>query len=82
MLTNRFYYTVKNVDGAILLNASFTSKQGEDVSDLAAVRRVKAMLGWNGVRCKKIVDGEEIFLVNTLNHHHVSMRYHTFGRAS
>lgn len=37
-------------------------KPGEKVSDLAAVRRVKKEIGWNGVDCRKENQGEDIAL--------------------
>lgn len=37
-------------------------KEGEDYSDLAAVRRVKKAIGWNGVRCITESDGNSITL--------------------
>lgn len=38
------------------------TKPGEDYSDLAAVRRVKKAIGWNGVRCRVENFGETIAL--------------------
>lgn len=37
-------------------------KPGEDYSDLAAVRRVKKVAGWENVRCKKENYGDMIVL--------------------
>ena len=38
------------------------SRPGENYSDLAAVRRVKKAIGWNGLRCIKSGDGDNITL--------------------
>lgn len=37
-------------------------KPGEDYSNLAAVRRVKKAIGWNGIRCKVENYGDDIAL--------------------
>lgn len=37
-------------------------KQGEQFSNLAAVRRVKKEIGWNGIRCKVTDYGDMIEL--------------------
>ena len=58
------------------------TKEGEDFSDLAEVRRVKKALGWEGVRCTKDNYGDSITL------HPVGMcqacfiTFHAFGNAS
>jgi hypothetical protein len=38
------------------------SKEGENFSDLAAIRRVKKAIGWNGIQCEVWNDGDTISL--------------------
>jgi len=58
------------------------TKEGEEFSDLAAVRRVKKAIGWNGLKCRTDNYGDDIAL------HPVGMcqvcfiSFHTFGNAS
>lgn len=38
------------------------SKEGEDFSDLAAIRRVKKAIGWSGIPCRVDNYGDSIIL--------------------
>ena len=57
--------------------------EGEDYSDLAAVRRVKKAIGWTGVRCTVEHDSDSITLRPPRGVHQVCfINFHPFGRAS
>ena len=58
------------------------SKEGEDFSDLAAVRRVKKELGWQGIRCQVDNYGDEIVLHPAGMCQVCFITFHTFGNAS
>ena len=57
-------------------------KPGEEYSDLAAIRRVKKAIGWNGVRCKTEQWGEQIVLRPTGMCQVCFIDFHSFGSAS
>ena len=56
------------------------TKPGEDYSDLAAIRRVKKVIGWNGGRCKVENYGDEIILRPVGLHQICFISFHSFGR--
>lgn len=58
------------------------TKEGEEFSDLAAIRRVKKTIGWNGYRCatESYGDGIEIRPYGMCQVCFIS--FHTFGNAS
>ena len=58
------------------------TKQGEEFSDLAAVRRVKKALGYSGVKCKKEEDGDYIVLRPFGKNIVIFIWFHSFGNAS
>ena len=58
------------------------SKEGEDFSDLAAVRRVKKALGLNGVRCRVDNFGDTIALYPRGSCTVCFITFHTYGNAS
>lgn len=57
-------------------------KEGEDYSDLAAVRRVKKAIGWNGVRCEVERFGDLITLRPRSMAQVCFITFHSFGNAS
>lgn len=57
-------------------------KQGEDYSDLAAVRRVKKAIGWSGVRCTVEHDADSITLRPVGVCQVCFINFHSFGNAS
>lgn len=58
-------------------------KPGEDYSDLAAVRRVKKAIGWNGTKCKVSSEGDMIVLRPAWHVCQVCfINFHPHGRAS
>ena len=57
-------------------------KEGEDYSDLAAVRRVKRALGWSGVRCRVENYGDMIALYPRGQCIVCFITFHCFGNAS
>ena len=57
-------------------------KPGEEVSDLAAVRRVKKEIDWNGTPCRKENQGEDIALYPTGSCTVCFISFHYFGNAS
>lgn len=57
-------------------------KPGEDYSDLAAIRRVKKEIGWNGIRCRVENYGETIALYTSGMCRVCFISFHTHGRAS
>jgi hypothetical protein len=67
MITTQIQYEVTDTFGGEA-NYSWVrrgiapSKEGENYSDLAAIRRVKKAIGWNGVRCIVENDGDCITL--------------------
>ena len=58
------------------------TKQGEEFSDLAAVRRVKKALGYSGVKCKKEEYGDSIILHPSGENIIINIWFHSFGSAS
>lgn len=67
MITTNIHYEVTDTyDGVV--NYSWVKigiiegKEGEDCSDLAAVRRVKKAIGWNGEKCKVEKYGDGLIL--------------------
>lgn len=57
-------------------------KPGEDYSDLAAVRRVKKDIGWNGIRCRK-ENHEDTIVLRPVGINQVCfINSHSFGGAS
>ena len=57
-------------------------KQGEDYSNLAAVRRVKKAIGWSGVRCRVENYGDHIALWPVGICQVCFIDFHSFGSAS
>lgn len=57
-------------------------KPGEGFSDLAAVRRVKAVLGLQGVKCRREVSGDLIALYPVGECTVIFITFHYFGSAS
>lgn len=58
------------------------TKEGEDFSDLAAIRRVKKAIGWNGLRCKVDNYGDTIALYPVGMCQVCFITFHTYGSAS
>ena len=58
------------------------SQEGEDFSDLAAVRRVKKAIGWNGMRCRVENLGDDIAIYPRGMCQVCFITFHTFGNAS
>lgn len=58
------------------------SKENEDFSDLAAIRRVKKAIGWNGLRCRVENYGDDIALFPYGMNQVCFISFHTFGNAS
>ena len=58
------------------------TKPGEDFSDLAAIRRVKKVIGWNGGRCKVENWGDDIVLRPQGLHQICFISFSSFGSAS
>ena len=58
------------------------TKEGEEFSDLAAVRRVKKAIGWNGVKCRTETYGDDITLRPIGVNQVCFITFHTFGNAS
>lgn len=56
--------------------------QGREISDLAVVRKVKKILGWNGVRCLRMNEGDMISLRPYGKSQVCFIRFHIYGRAS
>lgn len=57
-------------------------KEGEDYSDLAAVRRVKKAIGWNGIKCRVDNYGDTIALYPAGMCQVCFITFHPFGSAS
>ena len=58
------------------------TKEGEDFSDLAAIRRVKKAIGWNGLKCRVDNYGDDIALYPVGMCQVCFITFHTFGSAS
>lgn len=58
------------------------TKPGEDFSDLAAVRRVKKEIGWNGHKCRVENYGDMIALYPRGYCEVCFITFHSFGSAS
>ena len=58
------------------------TREGEDFSDLAAIRRVKKEIGWNGLRCKVDNYGDTIALYPVGMCQVCFITFHTYGSAS
>ena len=57
-------------------------KEGENYSDLAAIRRVKKAIGWNGVKCRVSSYGDMIELNPTGACQVCFIYFERFGSAS
>jgi hypothetical protein len=57
-------------------------KPGEEYTNLAAVRRVKRAIGWNGVKCRVESDGDTITLYPRGVHQVCFISFHSWGNAS
>jgi hypothetical protein len=57
-------------------------KEGENYSDLAAVRRVKKAIGWNGYKCRADNFGDMIALYPAGMCQVCFITFHSFGSAS
>lgn len=57
-------------------------KEGEDYSNLAAIRRVKKAIGWNGIRCKVDDYGDAITLYPVGMCQVCFITFNSFGNAS
>ena len=57
-------------------------KPGENYSDLAAVRRVKKAIGWNGIRCRVENYGDFLVLYPAGMCLVCFINFHPHGRAS
>ena len=55
---------------------------GEDFSDLAAVRRVKKSIEWNGIRCKVTNYGDDIEIRPVGINQVCFISFHSHGSAS
>lgn len=55
---------------------------GESYSDRAAVRRVKKVIGWNGIKCRTVTDGDTIALYPYGLLQVCFISFHEFGSAS
>ena len=58
------------------------TREGEEFSDTAAIRRVKKALGWEGWRCSKSSYGDMIELRPSGACLVCFITFHTFGNAS
>lgn len=58
------------------------TKPGEEFSDLAAVRRVKRAIGWNGIRCAVSSYGDMIEIRPYGMCQVCFITFHSFGSAS
>lgn len=58
------------------------TKEGEDFTDLAAIRRVKKAIGWNGCRTKTENIGDTIALYPVGVAQVCFITFHTYGNAS
>lgn len=59
------------------------AREGEDYSDLAAVRRVKKAIGWNGMRCRVESDGGDGLVLRPAGLCQVCfITFYSFGSAS
>ena len=68
------YYWVKR--------GKIEAKPGEEYSDLAAVRRVKKAIGWEGVKCRKENHGDIIALYPVSSCTVCFISFHSHGSAS
>lgn len=57
-------------------------KEGENYSDLAAVRRVKKAIGWNGIKCRVDNYGDTIALYPVGMCQVCFITFYPFGSAS
>lgn len=87
MITTNIQYEVTDTYGgeanyAWVKRGKVECKEGEDYSDLAAVRRVKKAIGWNGLRCKVENYGYYIALRPVGVYQVCFISFHSFGSAS
>lgn len=87
MLTTQIAYEMTDTFGgeanySWVRRGAITLKQGEEVTDLAAVRRVKKALGIAGVRCLTQISGDTIALYPLNSCRVVFITFHTFGNAA
>jgi len=87
MITTNIHYEVTDTFGgeanySWVKRGEVECKEGENYSDLAAVRRVKKAIGWQNVRCKVSNFGDMIQL-NPIGACQVCfINFHSFGSAS
>lgn len=67
---------------SLVIRGEAESKEGEDFSDLAAVRRVKKALAWQGIRCDIEKYGDSITLKPRGMCQVCFITFHTYGNAS
>lgn len=65
-----------------VLHGTVPSKEGEDYSDRAAVRQVKAALGWQGRRCRVVTTSEGLELYPAGSRLACFITFYPFGSAS
>lgn len=87
MITTNIQYEVTDTFGgeanyAWVKRGIIECKEGEEYSDLAAVRRVKKAIGWSGVKCRTESDGDSITLHPVGICQVCFIGFHWFGRAS
>lgn len=87
MITTNIQYEVTDTFGgeanyAWVKRGVIKCKEGENYSDLAAIRRVKKAIRWNGVRCKVENGGDDITLRPIGGCQVCFISFHSFGSAS
>ena len=87
MITTNIIYEVTDTFGgeekySWVKRGTVECKEGEDYSDIAAIRRVKKAIGWNGVRCTVENDGDGITLRPVGVCQVCFINFHSFGSAS
>ncbi len=76
-------WRITSATGANLRQGVIQPKPGEDYTDLAAVRRVKKAIGWNGTRCKVDNDRYDPIVLRPVGLSEVcTIDFHEFGSAS
>lgn len=87
-ITTNIQYEVTDLFGgeanySWVKRGTISCKEGEDYSDLAAVRRVKKAIGWNGTRCKMDNQGGDCIALYPAGQNIVCfITFYPFGSAS
>lgn len=82
-ITTIIQWDVRHVgEDGCYMRGDIKCREGESVTDLATVRRVKKAIGWNGKPCRVVYEGDWVLLFLVEAGLMCSISFHYWGRAS